>query len=158
MPDGQTSGVTREMQEIVGRQSIPWVFTVDQSVIDHVVEALGDNDSIKRGAGLVEARSLEGAVVSPIILHPRRPTDLLTQYSNPFTEGGIPVEDDWQFLEPIRAGDTLTAVATILGFSEARGRRHMLFTTIEYEFRNQNERMALIVMRRYVNFAPAEQE
>ena len=51
---------------------------------------------------------------------------------------------DWQYFEPVRPGDRITAVATITDMTERAGRLGaMVISTVVYTYRNQfNELVA----------------
>lgn len=147
--------ITEEMRRAIGVESAAEFVEIDRAVVKRVVEALSDTNPLWSDEQFAKSTSLGGVVAFPIVLHPSlRSANLQSQFKNPFTGGGIPSGDEWEFLEPIRPGDTLEVTAKIADFSESEGRRRMLLIATEYTYRNQHGRVAMVARRTTAHFAP----
>ena len=151
--------ITEEMRLAIGVESAPEFVEIDRTVVKRVVEALSDTNPLWSDEEFAKSTSLGGVVAFPVVLHPSsRSVNLQSQFKNPFTGGNIISGDEWEFLEPIRPGDTLKVTAKIADLTESEGRRRMLFITIENTYRNQHGRVAMIARRTTVHFAPKAEE
>ena len=130
--------VTEEMrQQAIGLEGSPVTVEVEKGAIIKFAQAIGDDNPLFNDE--VEARGSRygGLIAPPTFL--RSMTSVRPQL--PFT---LPVErlldagSEWEYFEPIRAGDRITAVAKITDLSERTGRLGaMVFSITVITYRNQ---------------------
>jgi acyl dehydratase len=143
------------MLAAIGVESEPEFVEIDRTVVRRVAEALGDTNPLWTDDEFARSTSHGGTVAFPIALHPSaRSVNLQAQFQNPFTGGGVPSADEWEFIEPVRPGDRLEVRGKIADLKESEGRRRMLFITSEFTYRNQHGRVAMVARRTTVHFAP----
>ena len=76
-------------------------------------------------------------------------------YQSPARASGLVGGDEWEFFEPIRPGDRITITSKIVDFYEDVGSRgKMLFTVTETSYKNQHDRVAMVVRRTGIGFGP----
>lgn len=127
--------LTDEMrQQTIGVESEPTSMVIEQGHIARFAEAIGD-DNPAYTEGTPETG---GAIVAPpTFLRAMRGIRPILPFEAPFTrllDGG----SDWEYFEPVRGGDTITAVGRIEDIRERTGSiGQMLISTIKITYRNQ---------------------
>lgn len=112
-----------------GRQSAPVVTEVEKGAIRRFAEAIGDDNPAYYGENPVAPPTFcfyfRGGPIPGLELP---------------TQGIIHGEQHWEYFAPIRAGDRITVVGTLLDFYEREGKRggKMLFVVRENTGRNQD--------------------
>ena len=124
-------------QQAIGHESAPVTQDIEKGAIIKFARAIGDDNPLFNDE--VEARrSRYGGLIAP-------PTFLRSMVSArpelPFT---LPLErlldggSDWEYFEPVRAGDRITSVGRIEDISERTGRLGiMVFMKVVITYRNQ---------------------
>ena len=130
--------LTEEMrQQAIGLESSPVTMEVEKGAIIKFARAIGDDNPLFNDE--VEARrSRYGGLIAP-------PTFLRSVESvRPNLPFELPLSrlldagSDWEYFEPIRVGDRITATAKITDISERTGRLGvMVFKTTVVTYRNQ---------------------
>ena len=125
----------------VGQTGEPVTMHVERGKIREFAQAIKDDDPLYFDED--HARRTAGGIMPPMTFlqtvqhwddtgegRPRLPFDLKRVLHG---------EQEYEFLEPIHAGDVLTAVSTIVDVYEKPGKRggSMNFAVIETEYRNQ---------------------
>ena len=129
-----TFTLTDEMRsQVIGVESEPTTLEVERGHVARFAEAIGD-DNPAYTAGTPQS----GRVVAPpTFLRAIRDVRPVVPFDVPFTrllDGG----SDWEYFEPVRAGDTITAVGRIEDMRERTGSiGQMLISTIKITYRNQ---------------------
>ena len=120
----------------LGIQSGPATFEVEKGAIARFAEAVGDLSSLYIDEAAARKTRLGGLVAPPTFLRSIR-LERPTLPDAPFDrvlDGG----SDWEYFEPVRAGDRVTGVARIADLWERSGRLGtMLFTVLELTYTNQ---------------------
>ena len=129
-----TFTLTDEMRsQVIGVESEPTTLEVERGHVARFAEAIGD-DNPAYTAGTPQSG---GVVAPPTFLRAIRDVRPLVPFDVPFTrllDGG----SDWEYFEPVRAGDTITAVGRIEDMRERTGSiGQMLISTIKITYRNQ---------------------
>ena len=143
--------ITDETKKLIGMQSQPFTWDVERGAIRRFAQAVGDPNPLfndeqearkSRFGGMIATptfcRSLVGG--DPRIFEmPTAPKNLL--------DGG----SDWEYFRPIRPGDRITVVTSLVDMRETEGRMGtMLVRVIETRYTNQfnevcaTQRMTLI--------------
>jgi hypothetical protein len=126
--------LTDEMRsQVIGVESEPTTLEVERGHVARFAEAIGD-DNPAYTAGTPQS---DGVVAPPTFLRAIRDVRPVVPFDVPFTrllDGG----SDWEYFEPVRAGDTITAVGRIEDMRERTGSiGQMLISTIKITYRNQ---------------------
>ena len=126
--------LTDEMRsQVIGVESEPTTLEVERGHVARFAEAIGD-DNPAYTAGTPQS---SGVVAPPTFLRAIRDVRPVVPFDVPFTrllDGG----SDWEYFEPVRAGDTITAVGRIEDIRERTGSiGQMLISTIKITYRNQ---------------------
>jgi acyl dehydratase len=140
----ESNYLTDEMREqAIGTQGEPAVLAVEKGAVERFAEAISDPNPLWNDEATARKGRYGGLVAPPTFLrsvrfrYPQLPFDI------PFDrllDGG----SEWEYFEPVRVGDRITAVARIADVSERPGRLGtMLFTVTEVTYTNQlNETVA----------------
>ena len=133
-----TPFLTEEMrQKAVGTVSGPVTLEVEKGAIKRFAEAVGDANPSWNDEAAARKSRYGGIVAPPTFLRSVRLDRPQLPFDTPFyrlLDGG----SQWEYFEPIRVGDRITAVATIVEMSERTGRLGiMLLTTIDFTYTNQ---------------------
>lgn len=122
-------------QQSIGVESEPAVMVIEQGHIARFAEAIGDDNP----AYTVGTPETGGIVAPPTFLRAMRGIRPVLPFEAPFTrllDGG----SDWEYFEPVRPGDTITAVGRIEDIRERTGSiGQMLISTIKITYRNQSD-------------------
>ena len=130
--------LTEEMrQQAIGRETVPVTADIEKGAIIKFARAIGDDNPFFNDEGAA-AKGPHGALIAP-------PTFLRTITSVrpelPFTlslERLLDAGSEWEYFEPVRPGDRITAVARIADMVEREGRLGlMIITTNVTTYRNQ---------------------
>ena len=142
--------ITDELKRMIGVPSEPVVFKVEAGAIQRYAQAIGDSNPLFNDVDYAK-KSKYGRMICPpgfagwpvkagfsvfklvdSLIKAGAPTRLL--------DGGV----EFEFLEPIGAGDTLVATTKIASITEKETKMgKTMFTTIEITFLNQNGNVAL---------------
>ncbi len=130
--------LTEEMrQRAIGIESKPAVVEVEKGAIKRFAEAVGDPNPLWNDEAAARKSRYGGPIAPPTFLRSIRLERPELPFDVPFTrllDGG----SEWEYFEPLRAGDRITAVAQIADVSERAGRLGpMLFIVIEMAYTNQ---------------------
>ena len=129
-----TFTLTDEMRsQVIGVESEPTTLEVERGHVARFAEAIGDDNP-----AYTDGTPQSGGVVAPpTFLRAIRDVRPVVPFDVPFTrllDGG----SDWEYFEPVRAGDTITAVGRIEDMRERTGSiGQMLISTIKITYRNQ---------------------
>ncbi len=122
-------------QQSIGVESEPAVMLIEQGHIARFAEAIGD-DNPAYTLGTPESG---GIVAPPTFLRAMRGIRPVLPFEAPYTrllDGG----SDWEYFEPVRPGDVITAVGRIEDIRERAGSiGQMLIATIKITYRNQRD-------------------
>ena len=138
-------GLTEEMrQRAIGLKGTPVVFEVEKGHIRKFAEAIEDpnplwNDEVVAGksryGGLIAPPTFLRATEVPV---PEFPFDVPYQR---LLDGG----SEWEYFQPVRPGDVITAVAEVADLSEREGKLGtMLFVTLSITYANQSGQVVAV--------------
>ncbi len=130
--------LTEEMrQQAIGTETAPVTTDVEKGAIIKFAQAIGDPNPLYNDEIAARRSRYGGLIAPPTFLRsagaarPQLPFEL---HLERLLDGG----SEWEYFEPVRAGDRITAVGRITDISERTGRLGvMVFVTIVVTYRNQ---------------------
>lgn len=143
--------ITDELQKMIGMRSEPAIFKVEEGAIQRYADAIGDTNPLYNDPEYAK-KSKYGRLICPPgftgwpVAKRGRITEsisaMLVKAGAPsrLLDGGV----EFEFFEPIGAGDMLVATTTIAQITEKQTRLgNTLFTTMETTYLNQNGSLVL---------------
>ncbi len=137
------SFLTDEMREqAIGTESKPVTILVEKGAIVNFAQAIGDANPIYNDE-IVARKSQSGTlIVPPTFLRSIRAVQPEIPFEMPF-ERLLDAGSDWDYFEPVRVGDQITAVGRIIDISERSGRIGlMIFINTLITYSNQFNEVA----------------
>lgn len=131
---GQQSLITEDMRKAIGAESEPVCFEVEKGAIKKLLRAMGDANPLWSDPE-VAGRSRYGGLAAPpaylLSIQPRAPKVKIETSLTRKVGGG----NEWEFLAPLRPGDTVVAKRRIADIYEKDGKKgKMLFVVYEDTF------------------------
>jgi acyl dehydratase len=136
------SFLTEEMrQQAIGSLSEPRTLEVEKGAIIKFAEAIGDDNPVFNDEAAARASQYGGLIAPPTFLRSAVSARPELSFDVPFErvlDGG----SDWDYFEPVRPGDRITAVSRVEDITERNGRIGlMLIQTIVITYTNQFEQV-----------------
>ena len=120
------SFLTAEMREqAIGTQSSPLTMEVEKGAIVKFAEAIGDDNPLWTDEIIARKSKYGGLIAPPTFLRSIRIDRPELPFDLPFTrllDGG----SDWEYFQPVRAGDLITAKNQITDLQERVGRMGLM--------------------------------
>ena len=150
--------MNEKLQKLIGTSTEPVILKVEEGAIQRYAQAIDDPNPLFNDVGYAR-KSKHGRIVCPpgffgwpIKGEPRlfELVGALIQAGAPpnLLDGGV----DFEFFEPIGAGDTLTMSSKIADMTEKASQSgNMLITTVENTVMNQNGDVAAIGRMKFIN-------
>ena len=121
----------------LGVESAPIAYDVEKGAISRFVDAIGHEDPIYYDENAAKAAGLKTIPAPPTFLCTFRAQelpDLKIQFGRVRLNGG----NEYEYYQPIYAGDTITLTAKYVDVNERTGRTgNMVFVITELTFKNQ---------------------
>jgi acyl dehydratase len=148
----QGSVITEEMKKTIGVESEPTIVLIEKEPIRRAAAAMGDNNPLFRDEEYAKKLGYRSIIAPPgfqptysfPIKVPQARADAGPRFRLPFTRfmnGG----DEYEFFQPIQAGDVLSITRRLGDMFERDGRMgKMFFQVDETVFRNQKKEIVLI--------------
>ena len=132
------SFLTEEMrQQAIGMESVPATMEVEKGAIRRFAEAIGDASPLWNDEVAARKTRYGGLTAPPTFLRSMRGVQVNLPFELSFSrrlDGG----SDWEYFQPVRPGDSITAVARIADLTERSGRLGtMVFMNTVTTYRNQ---------------------
>ena len=135
----ETDIITSAMQDVLGVDSEPVTYDVEKGHVKRFAEAVGDLNPLyvdeaqaratRYGSLIAAPTFFRSMLIEPPSLDIHEETGLMRKL-----DGG----SEWEFFEPVRSGEQITATARFSDFTVRDGRMGtMLFITIDNTYRNQ---------------------
>lgn len=135
--------ITDEMRAAIGRQSEPTVIEIEKGMIKRFAQAIEDPNPLWQDEEYARNTRYGGIVAPPGFLMTMMMSGPIMElpFQSPLTrilDGG----GEWEYFEPVRPGDVLTVVNTLVDIRERSGRAgKMLFVVRETTWRNQRKEL-----------------
>jgi acyl dehydratase len=141
------SAITDELREMIGATTEPSIMEVERGAIRRFADAIDDPNPLYRDVEYARKAGFRD-LVSPLgffgwNIKGAGVMEMLGNIGAALARAGFPVVldggVDFEFFQPICAGDILTSYGKIADITERVGRTgKMLFTTFETKYLNQN--------------------
>jgi acyl dehydratase len=140
-----TSFLTEEMRaQAIGAESERVTMVVEKGAIFNFAQAIGDANPVYNDEAAARKTRYGTLIAPPTFLRSMRAVQPELSFDLPFErllDGG----SDWEYFEPVRAGDRITAVGRITDISERSGRIGlMILIKTAVTYRNQFNEIAAI--------------
>ncbi len=137
------SFLTEEMRDrAIGQESQPVTADVEKGAIIKFAQAIGDDNPVFNDEMAARQSRHGGLVAPPTFLRSVPVARAEYPFKMPYErllDGG----SEWEYFEPVRAGDRITAVSSITDINERAGRMGlMIITTYVITYRNQFDQVA----------------
>jgi acyl dehydratase len=136
----EESLITRELQDLLGKELEPEYFEVEKGHIRRFAQAIGDANHLFSDPEYARKSRYGGIIAPPTFLLDKglnRMAYLIIDKKHPstgFLNGGIEIE----YYKPMRVGDVITSVAKLVDLKEkSSSRGKLLFLLVELTYRNQ---------------------
>lgn len=136
----QESLLTEEMKrQAIGLEGAPAVMEVEKGHILRFAEAIGDPNIQWTEEAAARKGRYGGITAPPTFLRAMRGATVELPFELSFSRR-LDAGSDWEYFQPARPGDRITAVARIADLTERSGRLgRMVFMTTVTTYRNQFE-------------------
>ena len=154
------SVITKEMKDAIGVESDPVVYQIEEGAILRFAEAIGDTNPIFNDKNAASKTKYGGIVAPPTFLrsiaHVKAP-EAKVQVKSPYpanVDGG----SEWEYFEPIKVGDTITATSYLADINERKGGKFgsMLIMVRETKYINQHGTVAALQRTTGISYQPPE--
>jgi acyl dehydratase len=146
--------ITDEMRTAVGVESEPATHDVERGAIRRFADAIGDVSPPYRDEEAARNSRHGGLIAPPTFLRSLPAGPHRVELRSPYPEvldGG----SEWEYFEPVRAGDRITVTSRIVELKERSGRLGpMLFVTTETRYVNQSGRVAATQRGTIIHYRP----
>ena len=134
----QSPFLTEDMRQMaIGIESKSAVLEVEKGAVKRFAEAVEDPNPLWNNETAARKTRYGGIIAPPTFLRSVRLERPQLPFDVPFDrllDGG----SQWEYFEPVKVGDRITAVARIVDLSQRAGRLGpMLFTVAEITYTNQ---------------------
>lgn len=140
----QESILTDELRRAIGYETEPVVVEIDKTVIARFADAVEDRNPLWQDEARARSSRYGGIVAPPSLLCAVLMTGkpAWEHVSNLLPPRALDGGGEWEFYQPIRAGDTIRVVNKLSDMVERPGRLGpMLLVTCEITWRNQRQEM-----------------
>ncbi len=136
-----------DIMEQVGKELPEKVMEVEKGAIRRFADAIGDNNPLYHDEEYAE-QSRHGALVVPPTFIFTMTMGMTPHYQWDFGRVGIHGGEEYEYLKPIKAGDTITCKTKIADIYEKDGKRgKMAFMILESLLENQHGEMVSRIKR-----------
>jgi len=136
--------ITDEARKMIGRESEPHTLEIERGAIRRFAEAIGDSNPIFNDEKRARHTRLGGMIAPPTFCRSLG-GGFFTVPLNMETWRGLDGGSEWEYFEPIRAGDRITVVARLAELRESQGRLGpMVFIVAETRYTNQFGQLCVI--------------
>ena len=133
----QESVITQEMRDAIRVESNPITHDVEKGAIIKFAQAIEDDNPVFNDEEAARKSQYGGLIAPPTFLRSVRSSRREVPFDIPYNnalDGG----SDWEYFEPVRPGDLITAVSRINDMQERSGRMGvMIITTTVTTYTNQ---------------------
>jgi acyl dehydratase len=131
-------------QKAVGTVSGPAVLEVEKGAIKRFAEAVGDANPLWNDEASARKSRFGGILAPPTFLRSVRLERPQLPFDTPFNRF-LDAGSQWEYFEPVRPGDRITAVTRVSDLTERAGRLGpMMFVVFEITYTNQLDHLAAV--------------
>lgn len=124
-------------RQAVGIEGPPMILEVEKGAIRKFAEAVGDSNPLWTDEEVSKASSGGGVVAMPTFLRSMRPERPQLPFDLPF-QRLLDAGSEWEYFQPVRPGDRITAVSRLTDISERSGKLGiMIFMIVIISYTNQ---------------------
>ena len=164
----QASIITDTMRDLIGIESEPSIYEIEKAPIRRWAEAIEDPNPLYHDEAYARNCGFEAIIAPPAFLgnyaYPIKGTGVPPYFilspESPFSKN-LAGGNEYEFFEPVQAGDTITAISKLVDLFERQGRPgigRMLFQIIETTYRNQKDEVVVRTRRTDILYeGPAEE-
>ena len=136
--------VTDDVKKMIGTETEPYVVEVERGAIRRFAEAIGDANPLFNNEQ--QARKTRwGGMIAPPTFGRSLGGGFFNIRLNLQSFRGLDGGSEWEYFEPIRAGDRITVVSKLADVREATGRLGpMVFIVAETRYTNQFGQLCVI--------------
>ena len=125
------------ISEAIGLESSPVTSTIEAGAIIRFAQAIGDTNSIFNDEIMARKSRYGGLIAPPTFLRSMKTNAPKIPFEMPF-DRILDAGSSWEYFQPVRANDAITAVGKIIDINERTGRLGlMVFMTTEISYTNQ---------------------
>ncbi len=136
--------VTEEIRKLIGTESEPRTVEVERGAIRRFAEAIGDANPLFNDEKSARGTRFGGMIAPPTFCRSLGGGLFNVDLKLP-TFRGLDGGSDWEYFEPIRAGDRITVVSKLADIREAEGRLGpMVFIVTETRYTNQFGQLCVV--------------
>ena len=129
--------ITKQMRDAIGVESDPVINDVEKGAIVKFAQAIEDGNPVFNNENIARQTRFGGLIAPPTFLRSMKVGKANPTVNSPYTanlDGG----SEWEYFEPVRAGDQISVTQYLSDISERRGSLgHMLFMVRETKYTNQ---------------------
>ena len=124
-------------RQAVGIEGPPMILEVEKGAIRKFAEAVGDSNPLWIDEEMSQTSSVGGVVAMPTFLRSMRPERPQLPFDLPF-QRLLDAGSEWEYFQPVRPGDRITAVSKLTDISERSGKLGtMIFMIVIISYTNQ---------------------
>ena len=124
-------------RQAVGIEGPPMILEVEKGAIRKFAEAVGDSNPLWIDEEMSQTSSVGGVVAMPTFLRSMRPERPQLPFGLPF-QRLLDAGSEWEYFQPVRPGDRITAVSKLTDISERSGKLGtMIFMIVIISYTNQ---------------------
>ena len=153
----QESVITDEMRAAINVASEPYVNEVELGAITKFARAIGDSNPLFADKEAARKSRYGSVIAPPTFFRSLRSGPTKVQVSSPYSanlDGG----SEWEYFEPVRAGDRITVTAYVADIFERQGRLgNMLFIVRETKYVNQFDKTVALQRSTGISYQPKDE-
>ncbi len=130
-------------KQAIGSKSDPITLEVEKGAILQFAQAIGDNNPIYNDEAAARKTPYGTLIAPPTFLRSMRAVRPTIPFDIPF-DRVLDAGSDWEYFQPVRSGDRITANAQVTDINERNGRLGlMILITTKITYRNQFNEIAV---------------
>ena len=150
------SVITQQMRDAVGVESEPATYEIEKGAIIRFARAIGDTNPLFNDEGAARKTRYGGLIAPPTFLRSVIPRPSKAEFESPYS-AGLDGGSEWEYFEPVRAGDRITVTDKLADIYERQGRLgNMLFTVREKRYVNQFDQVVAVERTTGINYEPPQ--
>lgn len=136
--------VTDELRKLIGSETEPRTFEVERGAIRRFAEAIDDRNPLFNDEAAARRSRFGGMIAPPTFCRSLGIAGVFFDLRLPLMRG-LDGGSEWEYFEPIRAGDRITVISRLAAIRESEGRLGpMVFVMVETRYTNQFDELCVI--------------